>query len=124
VHVYIHHEGEHFALLSRRRAMSLLHDQHTAVGMITNAVGDIAQEAAPQGRVIAVAQHDEIVPFLQGEGDDGLCGVPPPGYAGDGDLPLGGHRFDLLAPLLEVVLARLGLVLRWPFPKSEYQMKS
>ena len=81
---------------------SVLHDQHAALGVVADTVGGVAHQAAPEFRVVAVPDDDQVVIILAGLGFElellrrpagrvdqavhhpqtGPERVPVPGYAG------------------------------------------
>ena len=72
-------------LLSNLRLMSVLYNEHAAMGLVADAVGGIAQQTAPKFRMVAVTNDDKVALSFFCEGNDVFCRVTTPGFAKDGE---------------------------------------
>ena len=81
------------------------------MGVVTDAVGGVAQQPAPQFRVVAVANDNQVVGAFSRNFYDLLGGMTAAGFAGDAQAVLRGHFLHFPLPLLEVFVRCFGLAL-------------
>ena len=97
--------------LGWRGRNACLNDQNAARCLVGYAVGRVAQQPSPEGGVVAVANHDEIVAALLGGIHDGLGGMAAGRIARDRDAMFSRERGDFRLALSEVAVCGLGFLL-------------
>ena len=82
--------------------------------MVAYPVRRVPQQPAPQLRVVAVPDHNQIIVSLIGKTHNRLGRVPPPRLAANVNAKPRPHLGDLSLPLLETLIGPLLFALELP----------
>ena len=81
-----------------------LHNKHTAMGVIGNAIGSITEQSAPEFRVVAVADHNQVEARIVRHFHQRLGRVATAGLSGYLYCVASGHLRYFFLPLLKVIV--------------------